>query len=230
QDVITDNSYSYRGTVYSPDDKIMLGDGISTADVSLTRNGNDLLINIGDNGDQITVADWYTSTLNRIENLEFADGTVWDVNTLDSQGLIVQGSELDDQMHGLTSHDDVMYGLAGDDTLYGNGGNDTLYGGDGNDVLQGQQGNDTLYGGNGNDTLIVSTGTNVLDGGAGDDTLSATQAGAHTFIGGTGNDTITGSTLSNDTYVFNLGDGQDVITDNSYSYRGTVYSPDDKIM
>ncbi|MCP4259284.1 MAG: hypothetical protein GY942_17470, partial [Aestuariibacter sp.] len=94
QDVITDNSYSYRGTVYSPDDKIMLGDGISTADVSLTRNGNDLLINIGDNGDQITVADWYTSTLNRIENLEFADGTVWDVNTLDSGGLVTESQAM----------------------------------------------------------------------------------------------------------------------------------------
>ncbi|MCP4410961.1 MAG: hypothetical protein GY808_00070, partial [Gammaproteobacteria bacterium] len=121
----------------------------------------------------------------------------------------------------LTSYFEHSYisGDINDDNLTSSGfTNAIMFGGDGNDSLHGNTGSDLLYGGNGNDTLIVSTGTNVLDGGAGDDTLSATQAGAHTFIGGTGNDTITGSTLPNDTYVFNLGDGQDVITDNSYSY------------
>ena len=102
------------------------------------------------------------------------------------------------------------------DTLSGNSGNDTLFGGEGNDTLNGSSGNDLLYGGEGNDTLSVSIGTNVLDGGAGDDTLSASSGGNHTFIGGTGNDTITGSQYANDVYHFNLGDGQDEITESDY--------------
>ncbi|MCP4991974.1 MAG: calcium-binding protein, partial [Colwellia sp.] len=167
QDEITEGQ---ANNTLSLSDRIVLGAGITTADVSVTRNGYDLLINVGMGGDLITVKSWYSSTDNRVENLEFADGTVWDVNTLDSMGLVVQGTEFDDVLAGLSSKDDELHGLGGNDTLTGSSGNDKLYGGDGNDSLDGSSGDDLLYGGAGNDTLSVYTGTNVLDGGAGDDT------------------------------------------------------------
>src|SRR5207248_7476856 len=70
---------------------------------------------------------------------------------------------------------------------------------------------DTLNGAAGNDTLTPVGSTAAPDS----DALSLHDAlpistGSYltTFIGGTGNDTMTGS-YNGDTYVFNLGDGQD---------------------
>ena len=79
-------------------------------------------------------------------------------------------------------------------------------------MLLGQEGNDTLRGGLGSDSLI---------GGEGDDTLIEEAIGAqaqvvslesNTFQGGKGNDRLEGWTAA-DTYIFNRGDGQDVIND-----------------
>ena len=61
---------------------------------------------------------------------------------------------------------------------------------------------DTLNGTSGSDTLIGLAGNDVLYGNGGNDT----------FIGGPGNDTLFGST-GNDTYIFNQGDGSDLIID-----------------
>ncbi|MBA5249267.1 MAG: type I secretion C-terminal target domain-containing protein, partial [Gammaproteobacteria bacterium] len=80
-------------------------------------------------------------------------------------------------------------------------GNDTLNGGSGNDTLKGDTGNDTLNGGNGNDTL---------EGGKGDDILNG------------------GGNYTANTYIFNLGDGKDEITDDSYAYNHQSYN--DKIV
>uniref|UniRef100_UPI000AA834BF calcium-binding protein n=1 Tax=Pseudomonas mediterranea TaxID=183795 RepID=UPI000AA834BF len=56
----------------------------------------------------------------------------------------------------------------------------------------------------------------VISGGAGNDTLTA-GSGDDQLEGGTGNDTLNGGAGS-DTYVFNLGDGRDVINDDNISY------------
>ena len=50
-----------------------------------------------------------------------------------------------------------------------------------------------------------------LDGGAGNDTLSGNN-GNDVLIGGTGDDVLTGG-FGNDVFIFNSGDGADVITD-----------------
>ncbi len=72
----------------------------------------------------------------------------------------------------------------------------------------------TLEGGDGNDTLTDTSGNNSLKGGAGDDTIN----GSGTFEGGTGNDSLSDLDIGNaDTYIFNAGDGQDTITEWSYS-------------
>ena len=61
-------------------------------------------------------------------------------------------------------------------------GNDTVNGSDFSETLNGLGGNDTVFGFKGNDTLIGSVGNDILNGGDG-----------------------------NDTYVFNIGDGIDII-------------------
>ncbi|WP_405118281.1 calcium-binding protein [Pseudomonas leptonychotis] len=121
----------------------------------------------------------------------------------------------DDQLHGGDGHDtlnggggnDHLYGDAGDDHLYGGG---VLDGGAGNDYLEGSG---LLIGGEGNDTL-KGEGNDTLQGGAGDDLIeaysNAWNQGSNTIEGGTGNDTIYGS-FGEDTYIFNLGDGNDLL-------------------
>ncbi len=81
-----------------------------------------------------------------------------------------------------------------------------ILGGSGNDTLNGFDsltfGDDTIRGNAGADTINGKGGMDWLYGGAGNDTLT----------GGAGNDLLYGEADS-DTYVFNLGDGQDTVTD-----------------
>jgi Ca2+-binding RTX toxin-like protein len=148
--------------------------------------------------------------------------------------VVHAGSE-DDQVSGLAG-DDVLFGDAGNDRIYGDGptnasasesivytpaaqhGNDVLVGGAGRDLLIGQGGNDVLYGGTEDDVLygddrvdMTLVGDDYLDGGDGNDTLYA-GAGDDILIGGAGDDVLHGG-AGRDVYVFNRGDGIDVIDD-----------------
>jgi Ca2+-binding RTX toxin-like protein len=65
----------------------------------------------------------------------------------------------------------------------------------------------------GNDTFYGSTVSDVLSGGGGNDLLIG-RLGADTLHGGTGNDTLVGGG-GGDVYLFNLGDGQDIVSDSN---------------
>ncbi|MGE3612525.1 MAG: calcium-binding protein [Sulfurimonas sp.] len=88
----------------------------------------------------------------------------------------------------------------------GTDGNDTLNFKDATEdlVLQGLRGRDFIHGGSGDDVIQGNSGTDDLYGGAGDDTI----------IGGQESDFLAGG-AGNDTYVFNRGDGVDVILDDN---------------
>ncbi|WP_417544871.1 calcium-binding protein [Marinobacter sp.] len=147
---------------------------------------------------------------------------------------LLSGGEGDDVLHGGSGDDtlngdegnDVLFGDGGLDTLSGGSGNDELYGtgqlsgGDGNDYLEGQG---VLDGGAGNDE-IRGQGSDTLLGGSGDDILVANtdpwQETSNILEGGIGNDQLFGS-YGNDTYRFNLGDGQDTLTETP---EGEAYS------
>jgi Ca2+-binding RTX toxin-like protein len=76
----------------------------------------------------------------------------------------------------------------------------------------------TIEGGNGNDRLVGGAGAVTLRGGNGDDVLIG-GAGLETLIGGNGDDTIDGNKGNdvgllgngNDTFVWDPGDGSDVV-------------------
>jgi Ca2+-binding RTX toxin-like protein len=63
-------------------DKIVLGADITASDISVQKNGNDLVLLILENGnrtsDLITISDWFNAS-NQIETVQFNDGGVWDV-------------------------------------------------------------------------------------------------------------------------------------------------------
>ena len=135
-------------------DTLRFKSGVLASDVSISRyaaTGNDLVFSINGTTDKITVKGWYASTAQRIERVEFADGTKWDAAKFNTAQYI--GGAGNDSLSGFDGVDDNINGAAGDDTIYGLSGNDTLLGGDGNDTLDGGAGADTLDGGTGNDTL-----------------------------------------------------------------------------
>ncbi|MDD2701820.1 MAG: calcium-binding protein [Sideroxydans sp.] len=262
QDTIFDGD----GTVGNLD-AIRFGVGINPADLIFTRNGMNLVVGIANTADQITILNWGYGDYYHIEQIEFADGAVWDKAYLQSQVDLIP-----------------IVGTTGNDTLNGNSSNNILIGGAGNDYLQGGQGNDvyefnlgdgqdTIYDGDGTagnlDTIRFGAGINPADltftrngtnlvigvanttdqitilywghgdyyhieqiefadgavwdkaylqslvesvpflGTAGDDYLYG-DSGNNILIGGAGNDVLQGSDGS-DTYLFNLGDGLDVV-------------------
>lgn len=128
---------------------------INASDAVVIRRDDNLIINLQD-GSKVIVESYFNADGNggyALENVEFADGTAWNVYTI--KYLVQQGTAGDDMLYGYAI-DDTLTGLAGNDSLFGKGGNDTLVGGKGDDHLVGGDGNDTyLYRkGDGNDTLV----------------------------------------------------------------------------
>ncbi|AXW58727.1 hypothetical protein CJO93_15980 [Ralstonia solanacearum] len=176
---------------------IVFGPGISAADLSATRVGNDIVLNIGTNGDAITVTNWFQGDAYRIDHATFADGTQWDQNNF---------------RHLVTT----VTGTAGDDTINGWQGDDILIGGDGNDTLVANGGNDQLYGGGGNDSLRVNdNATASVDGGDGNDTISADSGTTSTISAGNGDDTVQIGAWAMRTTI-DAGNGNDIINIDSY--------------
>lgn len=86
---------------------------------------------------------------------------------------------------------------------------------EGDDFIDGGAGNDTISGDGGNDTLMGGADNDSIDGGTGNDTID----------GGTGNDTVTGGD-GNDVFVYDAGDGDDVITDFNTGNSGALNDGD----
>ncbi len=187
QDTIQDTDAT-PGTI----DAIQFASDLAPSDISARRNGDHLVLTINGTTDQLTVWYWFWQDRpdNQVEEIRFADGTVWDVATVKQK--VVTGTAGADTLIGYPTAD-VLDGLAGNDTIFGRAGDDTLRGGDGADRLYGEAGNDTLLGGAGDDYLNGGPGADLLDGGPGNDSLD----------GGPGADT----------YLFGRGSGQDTIQD-----------------
>ena len=196
KDTITDN----QGT-----DTVKFGEGISKEDIIVKRVArmndytkqkeySDIVILFKNSpNDSITLRDvTHGNSINEnnvIETFEFSNGDKLSFEDIKKLSLI--GTDNSENIIGYIHSNNIIKGGGGDDKLYGQGWNDTMYGGDGNDLIEGGSGNDILIGDKGNDTL---------KGGIGDDIL----------IGGAGNDTLNGG-ADNDTYVYNKGDGNDII-------------------
>ncbi|MEJ8849671.1 calcium-binding protein [Variovorax rhizosphaerae] len=199
---------------------VQLRAGVSPSEIVLRQvydsqfqTGNSALeISINGTFDKITVngflyRDEPGTPHNSVQQIQFADGTVWDSAAIQRKLLPVTSVEVIGNTLIGTAGADTLGGGNGNDTLYGRAGDDTLSGGAGNDKLFGEAGRDVLRGGDGNDTLQGGAGDDSLEGGAGNDLLSG---GAHDtdtypfFVDGAGNDS----------YLFGRGDGQDTIGDN----------------
>ncbi len=175
-------------------DVLLFGPNVDPANVTVRRINNHLVLTINGTDDKVTISNYFISDAAggyQLDEIRFAGapGTVWDVNAIKALVLVP------------TSGNDTLQGYASADVIAGGVGNDTISGNAGNDVLEGEAGNDTLSGGEGNDSLLGGEGDDTLKGDAGDDVLH----------GGAGNDNLNGG-IGSDTYLFNVGDGRDTIS------------------
>jgi Ca2+-binding RTX toxin-like protein len=155
---------------YGNVDTIRIGASVSPLDVRVTRSSISLYLSIAGTNDKLTIAHVFDNPGNTIERVEFADGTVWNADT-----LLALASMASDG-------DDTLVGGFGDDNLQGLGGNDQLSGSSGRDTLDGGSGNDWLRGDNGDDTLIGGTGDDYLEGGEGYDFYEFNLGDGHDTI------------------------------------------------
>lgn len=137
-------------------DRVELEAGIAPSDVRLERvraveqgwrASDDLRITLRDSGETLTIKDHFNrSSRYAIEEIAFADGTVWGEDVIRSRTLLGEPSE--DELHGFHERDDVIVGGAGNDVLDGHSGSDTYHFGlgDGQDVINERSfvGEDTL--------------------------------------------------------------------------------------
>ncbi|UZE48465.1 hypothetical protein ONR75_27305 [Rhodopseudomonas sp. P2A-2r] len=134
---------------FSQFDTLKLQD-INPSEASLVRNGNDVTVlfaaTAAGNGDAGSVLlkdeldNWFAQG---IEQIVFADGTIWTQNDLRLK-LLAQAS---------TSGNDIIIGYNTNDTISGAGGDDTLSGGAGDDIY-------VYTRGDGNDSIIEGTAGN----------------------------------------------------------------------
>ncbi|HEY8939106.1 MAG TPA: calcium-binding protein, partial [Cellvibrio sp.] len=173
QDVIRDHDGGYSGT-----DRVEMGPDVTREMVRLGNDGllsnnADLVILVGNNGDRITIQNYYSSTSYKIEAIVIA-GTTYTMGALHSnEWEYTQGAtNAGDILYGTNEHNWID-GLAGNDTLYGKSGNDYLKGGAGDDILYGEIGDDKLEGGSGNDRMEGGSGsdTYVFNLGDGQDVI-----------------------------------------------------------
>ena len=209
-------------TIYDADategniDKITFLEGVNPEDVKVVRSGTNLELSIVGTTDKLIVenyfgtyykySSWYSSHHlpiggHYVEEVHFANGTVWYVNDIKDKVSNIEGTAGDDYIYGFDDQNDVIAAGDGNDTIYSRAGNDTVNAGAGDDTVYGESGDDILRGEAGNDSLFAGDGNDLLDGGAGNDILE----------GGTGDDT----------YIFGHGYGVDTIYDND-STEGNV--------
>lgn len=223
-----------EGFAYGIPDELRFGTGITAADISALRSGDDLVLRHANLSDRITVTGWFTDATWQLEQVSFIDGTVWLAADI-SQRAVTTGTSGDDALTG-TDLADLIEGLAGNDTLDGGAGNDRLIGGTGDDIYIVDSALDVLTekAGQGTDTVRSSVnwtlgantehlaliGANAING-SGNALANALLGNdaANTLSGLGGNDTLDGGAGA-DTLIGGAGDdhyaggrGADTLTD-----------------
>ncbi|WP_226595807.1 calcium-binding protein [Marinobacter nauticus] len=205
------------------EDVVHVYGGLTQDDVSIYRQGDDLVVEINGTEDALRISSHFEgegAEHHHVDAIVFDDGSRVEVGpdqfdqiNVRSQNITEEGDEL----HG-TSANDTLDGLGGNDQIFGKKGDDQLIGGAGQDELHGDGGDDVLSGGQDKDRLYGGAGKDELRGEAGHDNLLGDD-GDDILIGGAGDDYLVGG-KGNDTYRFNLGDGLDYI--NNQGAEGDV--------
>ncbi len=222
--------------------RIVFGAGIGEEDLSLSVTAGSLVVRLGSSAQTVTIGGFDAANVevaSGVDTYHFADGTVLSHEQLVARGFTFTGSVGNDMLTGATNGFNRLAGGLGHDTYMVNHVTDQVFEASsegidavytsvdftlpdfvenlfaavpegsssapvaltGNNLsnmiqaLPGMPTDNRLQGRGGNDQISAFEGNDILEGGAGDDTLD----------GGSGSDT----------YVFGMGDGVDVIIDQS---------------
>ena len=230
--------------VHGTRDVIRIMPGVAPSDVVVTRQNNDLVLRLNGGADQLTISLYFLAVPLQIEQIQFADGTVWDASAIQERlRPTITGTADNDTLVG-TAEDDRLLGLTGDDQLAGLAGNDELDGGSGIDQLTGGAGDDqyvvddpgdsiTELTNEGVDTVLSSvtraleanvenltlTGVSPINGmgNALDNVLTGNRA-ANLLAGGLGDDTFVVG--ADDTVIELVNEGTDTVQTGSDATLG----------
>lgn len=205
------------------------GEGFTAKNLLLTQNESDLEISFVDVDDTKVILENFDlanldniSSSTNLGNILF-DGenqiqdsfdvfnADWQREQVLNRDRVTFLNDLDNDVDGFNSSDDVINSQSGDDNLDGLSGNDLLRGGTGNDILLGGQGSDRLSGNDDRDTLLGQNGKDSLLGGSGDDLLNGGSS-SDTLQGDAGQDTLIGGGGS-DLFIMGADQGTDIIND-----------------
>jgi Ca2+-binding RTX toxin-like protein len=200
--------------------------GMNPTDIQVNRGtGNQLFVTTKATNEILQVSGWFNSSQYQTEQIEFANGEIWDVAQIEeAAALNLNGSVrndfifAEDQVNNINagSGDDQIFGGAfadsidagdGDDFVFARGGDNQIVGGKGNDEIHADEGDDTISGDEGDDTIFTGVGNNQVSGGTGNDTIYA-DAGNDTILGDEGDDSIYAGSGDN---VVEGGEGNDKI-------------------
>jgi Ca2+-binding RTX toxin-like protein len=152
-----------KGDVPGVNDKVVFGASVKADAIKLSRNGSDLIIDLGNGTDVLTIQDGLGT--HTVEQYLFSDGSTWTLDDIRNKLLV--GTDGDDQIVGFDNRDDTLAGGKGSDALSGGSGNDTYKFniGDGQDSIYDSAGNDTLAFGTGitqDKVTFTSDGDNLI--------------------------------------------------------------------
>ena len=135
---------------------IQFGSDIAPDQVRLVRGERNIILEIIGTGDRIDLG-WDADRNMALNEVRFADGTIWDADALVDQALAPTLGN--DRIFG-TANDEILVGDAGDDNLIGEAGNDDIAGGTGVDLLEGGAGDDVYRFalGDGQDRIVDASG------------------------------------------------------------------------
>ncbi|WP_112076531.1 calcium-binding protein [Herbaspirillum rubrisubalbicans] len=225
QDVISDADGSSAAAASL--DVIRFGADITPNDIKarLSRDGI-LRLSIAGTSDVVAVRDWFNNDAGHIEQLQFADGTIWDktmvlarTNISTPENDFLTGTSAADRFAGLQGDDEYMVNHVGDviseqafegiDSVFASVSH-TLSDNIESLALTGEAAIDGI-GNDGPNRIDGNNANNRLVGGGGNDTLRG-GAGADILDGGPDHDWLDGGAGS-DTYLFGLGYGEDTINE-----------------
>ena len=144
-DQITEREDAVAGAI----DRVVFGALVDPDTLLLFRDGNNLIIDLGNGEDRLTIIDGLSTR--QIESYLFADGSEWNIEEI--RDRLLTGTEKDDILHGFDDRDDVLDGQEGSDELAGGLGNDAYKFGIGS-------GDDSVFDTGGIDQIIFGANIN----------------------------------------------------------------------
>ena len=179
-DVIADHLDADLYGLHAEDENIIkLDANVRKRDLEILRSGDTLIVQIKGTNNRIEADSFFsridtpipffdvaapsTAILGGI-GVEFADGTVWNADTL--AALAKDAGKQTGQTLSAGEQQTTVAGSLGNDKITGNENFNVIYGRAGDDIIDGLGGGDWIFGGQGRDTFIVGRnygGTGILD-------------------------------------------------------------------